>query len=319
MTREEIIGVVSQNNSTILSFPERGQFGSSAYRGNCSGFYHAFCIWKYHVQKLAELFAGSGTGSDVARDMEIDYIGADLNPNPTRPNILTLDAINDEVPDSFRTADFLFVHPPYAKEIQIPYAGYMYPDPTGELSKSDLGQMPWEQFIYTLNKIVMKFYSAMPGGSRMGILMGDVKRNGKLYSMLCDICKPGQLEQIIIKAQHNCWSEGRKYSNANFVPIVHEYLMIIKKVEELLVSYSLPLKYEKDMRDVESSSWKDVVLAVIRKERRCDLQTLYSMLESHEKAKRNPNYQAKIRQTLQELRDKGLITSPYRGCWCAAA
>ena len=318
MKKEEIIGIVSQNNSTILSFPERGPFGSSSYRGNNSGFYQAFCIWKYHVQKLAELFAGSGTGSDVARDMEIDYVGADLNPNPTRPNILTLDAINDEVPDSFRTADFLFMHPPYGAEINIPYAGSMYPDPSGELSRSDLGQMPWEQFMQTLNKIVMKFYSAMPGGARMGILMGDVKRKGKLYSMLCDICKPGTLEQIIIKAQHNCWSEWRKYANANFVPIVHEYLMIIKKVEEFLVSYSIPFKYEKDIRDVKSSTWKDIVLAAIRKEKKSDLPTLYRLLEGHEKARRNPNYQAQIRKTLQELRDKGLVKNPSVGCWVAA-
>lgn len=46
------------------------------------------------------------------------------------------------------------MHPPYGKEINIPYAGSMYPDPTNELSKSDLGQMPWEQFIKTLNKVV---------------------------------------------------------------------------------------------------------------------------------------------------------------------
>ena len=99
----------------------------------------------------------------------------------------------------------------------------MYPDPSGELSKHDLGQMPWTEFMKTLNNVVMKYFASMEAGARMGILMGDVRRNGHLYSMLTDIVKPGELEQIIIKYQHNCVSEGRTYSHKKFVPLVHEY------------------------------------------------------------------------------------------------
>ena len=319
MNKNDIVARLSNNNSTILSFPDRGNtWGNSEYRGNCSGWIQAFCIWKYRVQKLAELFAGSGTGSDVARDMGIDYIGADLNPIPVRPNILTCNAIADEVPDGFRDADFLFMHPPYSSLININWAGKAWEDPTGELAKYDLGNMGWEDFIRTLNEVILKYFSAMKGGSRMGILMGDVKRNGVLYSMLTDIVRPGQMEQIIIKAQHNCWSDGRKYANANFVPIVHEYLLILKKVEEFFLSYYLPHKFERDIRDIEGASWKDVVLATIRKLRSSDLPTLYKMLEGHKKAQNNPNYKATIRKVLQELRDKGLVRIPSVGFWCAA-
>ena len=318
MKRQEIINELMKNNSTLLSFPDRGSWGSNSYRGNCSGWIQAFCIWKYKVRKLAELFAGSGTGSDVAKDMEIDYIGADLNPNPVRPDILSVNALTDDVPDEFRTADFQFHHPPYGLEIGIPYCGYMYPD-TNNLSDYDLGQMPWDDFMYNLNRIVMKYFSAMPNGSRMGILMGDVKRNGKLYSMISDIVKPGKLEQIIIKAQHNCWSEGRKYANANFVPIVHEYLMIIAKEEEMIIPYVLPVKFEKDIRDVNSSTWEDVVLAQLRYMGSSDFTNLYNILGKHKKAQGNPHYEAKIRQTIYSLRDKGLVMSNQRGCWRAVA
>ena len=58
MRKEDIIRQCQKQNSTVLSFPERGPWGSNAYRGNCSGYVHAFLIWKYKVQKLAELFAG---------------------------------------------------------------------------------------------------------------------------------------------------------------------------------------------------------------------------------------------------------------------
>ena len=33
----------------------------------------------------------------------------------------------------------------------------MYPDPSGELSKHDLGQMPWTEFMKTLNRFIFLF------------------------------------------------------------------------------------------------------------------------------------------------------------------
>ena len=71
MDKELIIKRLQQSDSTILSFPDRGPWGDSRYRGNCSGWIQAFLIWKYHVRKMAELFSGSGTGYDVAKDMSI--------------------------------------------------------------------------------------------------------------------------------------------------------------------------------------------------------------------------------------------------------
>jgi len=57
-------------------FPKEGNGGGDKrYRGNCSGWIQAFLVWKYKVKKFAELFVGSGTGSDVARDMGINYVG----------------------------------------------------------------------------------------------------------------------------------------------------------------------------------------------------------------------------------------------------
>ena len=111
MEKQQIIAQLQQCDSTVLSFPDRGPWGDNRYRGNCSGWVQASLIWKYNVKKLAELFAGGGTGSDVAHDMGIQYIGADLNPNPKRNNILVCNAILDEVPDEFRDADMIFIHP----------------------------------------------------------------------------------------------------------------------------------------------------------------------------------------------------------------
>ena len=79
MTRKEIEEILRKNDSTVLSYKDRGPWGNSKYRGNCSGYVQAFLIRKYQVERFAELFAGSGTGYDVCQDMGVGYFGADLN------------------------------------------------------------------------------------------------------------------------------------------------------------------------------------------------------------------------------------------------
>lgn len=318
MTREEIIAKVSKNDTTVLSFEDRGPWGSSKYRGNCSGWIQAFLIWKYQVQKMAELFAGSGTGSDVCKDMRIDYIGADLNPNPVRSNILTVNAITDDVPEEFLGSDMVFMHPPYGAEIRIPYAGSMWKDETGTLSAQDLGQMQWDEFMKALNQVIMKYYASMDTGARMSILMGDVRRNG-LHSMLADIVKPGSLEQIIIKMQHNTTS-GRNATSygghKGFVPLVHEYIMVLKKPGAYIIEFQLPTMYNTDIRDSKSATWRDVVYAVMEKVGEADLSTIYKEIDGHKKAQRNRHWKDKVRQTLQ-LHD--VFQSRGNGVWAFAA
>lgn len=313
MQKNEIIRKLEENDSTILSFPNRGSWGDNRYRGNCSGWIHAFLIWKYHVSKMAELFSGSGTGYDVAKDMGIEYVGADLNPNPVRPGILNVNAVTDDVPEEFIGSDMIFMHPPYGAEIKIPYAGSMYKDPTGELSKSDLGQMPWDKFIKELNGIIMKYYSAMANGSRMAVLMGDVRRGG-FHSMFTDIVKPGEVEQVIIKAQHNCVSDGRTYQNRNFVPIVHEYIMVLKKYSPYFIGYQIPVRKELDIRNSKQATWRDVVYAVMQKlGGKASLSAVYAEIKDFAKCANNSNWEAKVRQTLQ-LNNK-LFAHVDNGVW----
>ena len=248
--------------------------------------------------------------------MEINYIGADLNPLAVRPGIICVNAVTDPVPVEFANADFVFMHPPYGAEIKIPYAGSMYPDPTGILSKSDLGQMPWDKFMVSLNQIVMRYFSAMEGGARMGILMGDVRRKG-LHSMLTDIVKPGELEQVIIKMQHNTCSGGRSYSSKNFVPIVHEYILVLKKTFPYILDFQVPLKKKLDVRDSNSATWRDVVFAVLKKlGKNASLASIYSEIEGHAKAEKNPHWRDKVRQVLQMYPD---FVSESRGIWSLAA
>ena len=176
--------------------------------------------------------------------------------------------------------------------------------------------MDWDQFVKAMNKCLMKFYAAMDTGSRMCILMGDIKRNGKCYSMLRDICQPGVLENIVIKMQHNCVSDARTYSNQNFIPIVHEYIMILKKLSAFMMDYMLPQKHELDIRDSANAIWRDVVLAALRNiGGEGSTQDLYDQIRGHKKCENNPNWEAKVRQTLQIY---DIFVSTERSRWAIA-
>lgn len=321
MNKEEIIKELQKHDNTLLGggFKDRGPWGDAKWRGNSSGWIIAFLLYKYRVQKLAEIFAGSGTGSDVSADWNnLPYFGMDLNPCPVRSNIISFNALTDDVPDEVRDADMLFSHPPYSSLIKIPYADAQWKDTTPEhnLAKYDLGRMDWDLFIKAMNKIIMKFYAAMPKGGRSAWLVGDVRRDGRVYSMLKDMAIPGITEQIIIKPQWNTFSEGKVYANKNFVPIVHEYLVVFKKDGEYLMHFKLPVEYKLDIRDSRDATWDDVLGAVMGRLKEAHLSEIYGEIEGSEKAKKNPHYKEKIRQTLQLSKR---YVSRGNGVWAMAA
>ena len=145
----------------------------------------------------------------------------------------------------------------------------------------------------------MKYYAAMDTGAYMGVLMGDVRRGG-FHSMLTDIVKPGELRQIIIKQQHNFKSAGKSYFSRDFVPIEHEYIMVLKKPELVTIVFQWPKNYKMDIRDSKCATWTDVVYAVVKANGgKMTLNSLYEKIDGHKKCQNNRNWQAKVRQTLQ--------------------
>ena len=117
--------------------------------------------------------------------------------------------------------------------------------------------------------------------------------------MLCDIVKPGTMEQIVIKAQHNCWSDSRQYAG-RFVPIVHEYLLVLRKDEPLIIPVKQTIDKSWDIRDSQNSTWRDVVAAVLEKAGGAmSLAELYEKINGHKKCQTNSHWREKVRQTLQ--------------------
>lgn len=165
--------------------------------------------------------------------------------------------------------------------------------------KLDLSRIPeWSRFVEAMNYVMMKQFTALERGGRMAVLMGDIKKRGKLYSMLSEIVKPGTLENIIIKAQHNCFSDNIHYSGA-FIPILHEYVMIVRKDDPLMIPILATKRIEADIRDMPGATWRDIVATVMEEKGEVSLSYLYEQIEPYIKARQSKWWKEKIRQTLQ--------------------
>lgn len=279
--------------TSIVSYPERGEGGSNKYRGNCSPKLIEDLISFFQPSEICDYMCGSGTTKAAADKAGIRSHLYDLHSG--------FDIMNSEIPER---PEFIFWHPPYwdiikysdvmykAADVQQKY-GY---DPK-KLDLSRIGN--WDGFVSAMNYAMMKQFTALEKGGRMAVLMGDIKKKGKLYSMLAEIIKPGTLENIIIKAQHNCWSNQVQYSG-KFIPILHEYVMIVRKDSPVLIPVIMTKRAEIDIRDMPGATWRDVVAAVLEQfQEPVSLTLLYQQIEPHKKAQANKWWKEKVRQTLQ--------------------
>lgn len=206
--------------NSILSYPNRGPYGNASYRGNCTGYLIKDILLRYKPKRFLECFAGSGTGYDVARELGFTKsIHLDLNDRFGNFNLLT-----DELPQG---SDLVFSHPPYWNIIKYSGKNNVWGNTP---HKDDLSHIEnYDEFIYKLNIINKKIYNSLIPGGRHAILIGDVRKRGKYYSIIKDMEWFGEIESHLIKVQHNTRSQYKKYANNNFIPIAHEHILIFKK------------------------------------------------------------------------------------------
>lgn len=279
--------------TSIVSYPERGEGGNNRYRGNCSPKLVEDLIGFFHPAEICDYMCGSGTTKAAADKCGIGSHLYDLHSG--------FDVMNCEIPER---PEFIFWHPPYWDIVTYSDVMYSAADVQNQYGydpkQFDLSRIPdWNGFVKAMNYAMIKQFSALEKGGRMAVLMGDIKKKGQLYSMLAEIVKPGTLENIIIKAQHNCFSDKIQYSGS-FIPILHEYVMIVRKDDAILYPILFSEKKQVDVRDIPGATWRDVVAAVLEQ---CDeavpLTYLYEQIESHQRAKTHKWWKEKIRQTLQ--------------------
>ena len=296
---------VGKELTSFMAFPERGEGGDKKWRGNCAP-QVIEAITKYVMDckryegksldsfTLLDPMSGSGTSAAVAKSLGIKSVLYDLNPSPSAGRG-GFNALTDEVDAS---ADLIFVHPPYYTA--IPYSGNMWgdkPDPN-DLSRCT----SWEEFTDKLNTVYKKLFFALRNGGRLAMLVGDIKLQGKFYSMADETMKMGEFESFIVKGQYNCVSDGRTYRKP-FIPIVTEYMLVCKKNDPLVILFDKRLHgvFDTSKKDDKGLTWMHLIRATLESlGGKASLEALYARLQNHEKAKRNANWQARIRATLYE-------------------
>lgn len=272
---------------SIISYEDRGPYGDSSYRGNCSGFVIKDLILQFFPntkpKKFIEIFSGGGTGKDVARELGIrNSIHLDLNNG--------WNALKDEIPSG---ADFIFSHPPYWNIIK-------YEKQRNSYNQSDLSNdMPYEEFIRKLDLVNEKIYCSLVNGGRHVTLIGDVRKQGKYYSIIKDMKWFGELETHIIKAQHNCVSDSRIYRNNSFIPIKHEHILVFRKNKIWVFNEKSTNTIAKNIINSIQITWRDIIQATIEfLNNKATVDDIYNIVIKSKKAQNNNHVREKIRQIL---------------------
>jgi hypothetical protein len=214
-------GLYEENKElcSVVSYPDRGPWGDSRYRGNCSGYLVKDLVLRFKCKSVFDPAEGGGTVRDVVKGInkflrqEIQYEGRDLKNG--------WDALSSPLPE--KQFDLVFYHPPYWDIIR-------YSNDTKDLSNS----RTLEEFEDKLNQSAERLSEVIKPGGVLAVLIGDKRRDGKYYALMRTLLmnkKIGQLKAIIIKIQYNCKSDRRFYNSSNpfLIPIKHEYCLIFQK------------------------------------------------------------------------------------------
>ena len=208
-----------EDMTSVVSYVDRGPFGDPKYPGNCSGRLIKNLVLKYGAKRVADPMQGSGTSKDVVEGLNkhkrtgISYWGGDLREG--------FDLTKQDLPGKF---DFVWIHPPYWNIIR--YSS----DNSNDLSSCE----SYERFQKLLMVCLKRCYEALEVGGRLAVLIGDVRRSGKYTPIVKDVLNfpLGEIRSIIIKVQHHCTSDHKRYGKMEDVPIKHEYCVIFKKPVE---------------------------------------------------------------------------------------
>ena len=147
---------------------------------------------------------------------------------------------------------------------------------------------------------------ALRKDGRLAILVGDIRSNGRFYSIPHNIMRIGDFESFLVKAQYNCVSDTRRYQKP-FVPIVTEYVLLYHKKDSFIISFSKRIGNSIDIskQDETVLSWHHLIRSAVEAlGGQASLTELYSFLSEHPKAKKNEHYKERIRATIYEHKEQ---------------
>jgi hypothetical protein len=298
--------------STILSHPERGPWGKSNWRGNCSGHVYADLFRQIKPAFFIDPMVGSGTSIEVAAEMGIESVGLDLH---SGFNILR-DSI---IETTKREADLCVSHPPYGG--MILYSGAVWGK---EAHPDDLSRCASdEDFHCKMQVALLNQREATKAGGLYGTIIGDYRRQGRYtsYQAECIARMPSdELAAVIIKAQHNVMSSSKTYKAMQLPMISHEYIVLWRKPRSMMSFLSTLSTVAREQHARMSGTWIAIVkTALMAAGRKASLSELYEVVAkgAPDKLASNPNWRAKVRQVVNSHPE--VFRSEERGVWELAA
>lgn len=289
--------------NSIISFPERGNWGDASYRGNCSGHIQRELIEQYNPQYFVDVCEGSATSRDVCNELGIQYTGLDLR----HGNDYTHDYVLSQLS---RPADMVFSHPAYHDMIQ--YSGNMW----GSENSNDHSRCEnVDEFLEKSQVMLLNQREACQEGGIYATLIGDQRKKGEFYSYQADFIKmmpKSELKGVVIKMQHNVLSNGKMYRNFKHPSIQHEYLIIWERSHRSI--YQIIWDKAVEFKKAIASTWRSLLRIIMMELREANLKEIYRRVEkvgSHLIAN-NQHWKAKIRQQLQKYH-----VQVERGVWAA--
>lgn len=274
-------------SNSVVSYPNRGHWGKSNYRGNCSGHIVKSFFESYMKRPdglVVDPSVGGGTSADVAEEMGLRFVGTDLHQGFN----LLVDDLSGYLGEEAHVA---WWHPPYADMLQ--YSGVMW----GEPNRWDMSRMNLADFTEALELSLMNIHDAVEHGGFYGVLMGNLRRAGEYYNLssLVERVAPARLVDEIIKTQNNCVSDSRAY-NGRVIRIAHEKLLVFKKDKASLHFLAVVEKRAAAMTGV---TWRAAVRRVLQGGKTLHLKEINAAIEPYAATRNNNHWEAKIRQVLQ--------------------
>lgn len=290
-------------DSSIVSYPDRGPWGDAKWRGNASGHLYRDLFLQLKPKVFVDCMAGSGTSIEVARELGIEAFGLDIHTG--------FNTVRDSIRETVgKEACICLSHPPYGDMI-------LYSDHPDDLSRCES-----EEAFHSAMQVAMlnQRDATVPGGF-YGTLIGDKRRNGQYTSYQAEIIARmprDELAAVIIKAQHNCVSDRRRYAPMRLPKIMHEYLLLFQKKHgrSMLVLLS---DLARQQQERLTGTWTSIVKSVlIALGGSAPLAVIYERVAqaAPQKLAANAHWKDKVRQVLNS--HPRLFVSAQRGEWSCA-
>lgn len=202
---------------SVHATDERGHYGDSRFRGNCSGALIRDVLQYFAPKTCLDPMEGSGTCRDVCRELDIAYHGSDLSDGG--------DALElGQLAESGSLYDFVWLHPPYWDMV-------LYNEDPRCLSQCE----SLHEYLTRLSDVIRNCLMVLKPCGHLAILIGDITRRGVCYQLPFETWRLATEDHDlhlavpeIIRFQHGATSTGREYTH-KFIPRLHDVLMIFRR------------------------------------------------------------------------------------------